>query len=156
MVEGCIACSVGAGVIEAPGGCITETESWAADHCVGPYGVGAVVIRTKEHVEDFWRLGEQALAELGPLLRDVSAAIVDARGAERVYVTMWVDKQPHHVHMVVFPRWPSDQERGPGLLAKHIAAGSPPAKEAAAAAAVLREHLLRGTCLDGPASSAVG
>ena len=55
-VEGCLACDANAGRIEVPGGTIAETEHWHADHCIGPFGVGAVVVKTKEHVESLWRL----------------------------------------------------------------------------------------------------
>jgi diadenosine tetraphosphate (Ap4A) HIT family hydrolase len=51
-VEGCLACDTLHGRVEVPGGTIAETEYWLADHCVGPFGVGAVVVKTKEHVED--------------------------------------------------------------------------------------------------------
>jgi hypothetical protein len=50
-VEGCLACGVLAGRIDVPGGTIAETQHWDADHCLGPFGVGAVVVKSKEHVE---------------------------------------------------------------------------------------------------------
>lgn len=65
-VEGCLACDANAGRIEVPGGTIAETEHWHADHCIGPFGVGAVVVKTKEHVEDLWNLPDGAADELGP------------------------------------------------------------------------------------------
>jgi diadenosine tetraphosphate (Ap4A) HIT family hydrolase len=110
-VEGCLACDANAGRIEVPGGTIAETEHWHADHCIGPFGVGAVVVKTKEHVEDLWRLPDAAAVELGPFLRRVSGAIVDGLGAERAYLTMWVDKPPLHVHLVVTPAGPTTRTR---------------------------------------------
>jgi diadenosine tetraphosphate (Ap4A) HIT family hydrolase len=50
--------------------------------------------------------GEAASA--GPFLRRLSQAIIDALGAERVYVTVWVDAPPHHMHFVVWPRYPGE------------------------------------------------
>jgi diadenosine tetraphosphate (Ap4A) HIT family hydrolase len=140
-VEGCLACDALAGRIEVPGGMIDETEYWHADHCIGPFGVGAVVVKTKEHVEDLWRLPDGVAAELGPFLRRISAAIVDGLGAERAYLTMWVDKPPLHVHMVLYPRWPTDEKRAWDLDRERWAAGPAPFDEAADAAARLRAFL---------------
>jgi diadenosine tetraphosphate (Ap4A) HIT family hydrolase len=140
-VQGCLACDATAGRIEIPGGMIAETNHWHADHCIGPFGVGAVVVKTKEHIEDLWHLPDGAADELGPFLRRISRAIVDGLGAERAYLTMWVDKPPLHVHVVVYPRWPGEAQRGPDVLREQWSAGPPPAKEAAEAAEQLREYL---------------
>jgi diadenosine tetraphosphate (Ap4A) HIT family hydrolase len=140
-VEGCLACDVLAGRVEAPGGTIAESEYWHADHCIGPFGVGALVVKTKEHVESLWELPDGAAAELGPFLRRISGAIVEGLGAERAYLTMWVDKPPLHVHLVLYPRWPAEEKRGWDLDVERWAGGLPPADEAAAAAERLRQHL---------------
>jgi diadenosine tetraphosphate (Ap4A) HIT family hydrolase len=140
-VAGCLACDVLSGRVEVPGGTIAETEHWHADHCLGPFGVGAVVVKSKEHVEALWRLSDPAAQELGPFLRTISAAIVDALGAERAYLTMWVDKPPLHVHLVLYPRWPDEEKRGWDVDRERWAAGPPPAEEAAEAAERLRAFL---------------
>lgn len=140
-LEGCIACEVLLGRIEIPGGTIDETAHWHADHCIGPFGVGAVVVKTKEHVEDLWRLPEAAAQELGAFLSRISAAVVDGLGAERAYLTMWVDKPPHHVHMVVYPRWATDDVRALDLQHRRYEEGPPSPDEAAAAAERLRSFL---------------
>ena len=124
-----------------PGGVIAETLSWRADHCLGPFGVGAVVVKTKTHLEDFWRLPDQEAGELGPLLRDLSDAIIEALGAERVYLTMWVDSLPHHVHLVLYPRYPADDKRALGLQLQRRVEGPPPPNEATDAAIAIRVHL---------------
>jgi diadenosine tetraphosphate (Ap4A) HIT family hydrolase len=105
--------------------------------------VGAVVVKTKEHVEDLWHLPDDAADELGPFLRSVSGAVVDGLGAERLYLTMWVDAAPHHVHLVVYPRWPDDPDRALDLQVRRKGEGPPPseAAEAAEAADRLREFL---------------
>jgi diadenosine tetraphosphate (Ap4A) HIT family hydrolase len=140
-VQGCLACDATAGRIDVPGGMIAETEHWHADHCIGPFGVGAVVVKTKEHVEDLWHLPDGAAGELGPFLCRISGAIVDGLGAERAYLTMWVDKPPLHVHMVLYPRWPGDPDRALDLQARRWKEGPPAAAEAAKAAERLRNHL---------------
>jgi len=71
----------------------------------------------------------------------VSRAIVDGLGAERAYLTMWVDKPPLHVHLVLYPRWPRDAKRGWDLDVERWAAGPPPEDEAEAAAEALRAYL---------------
>ena len=140
-MEGCLACDATAGRIEVPGGMIAQTKHWHADHCIGPFGVGAVVVKTREHVESLWALSDEAAAELGPFLRRVSGAIVEGLGAERTYLTMWVDKPPLHVHMVIYPRWPDEVERGPSLDQKRYVAGPPAANDAVRAAERLRDFL---------------
>lgn len=142
-VEGCLACDVLAGRVEVPGGRIDETGHWCAEHCLGPFGVGAVVVKTKDHIESLWELPEAVAAELGPFLRRISGAVVDGLGAERAYLTMWVDKLPLHVHMVVYPRWPDEEERGPVIDQKRYDAGPPAPDAAAAAAETLRDYLRR-------------
>jgi hypothetical protein len=54
---------------------------------------------------------------------------------------MWVDKPPLHVHMVLYPRWPTEEQRGPDILQLRWPAGPPPTDEAAKAAEQLREYL---------------
>jgi diadenosine tetraphosphate (Ap4A) HIT family hydrolase len=134
----CLACRVNSGDEPAPGGVIAETTHWVADHCIGAFGVGAVVVKTKAHVEDLWSLCPDAAEELGPFLRRVSRAIVDGVGAERVYLTMWVDKPPHHVHLVLYPRYPSETRRALDLELALRDVGPPAAPEAARAAESIR------------------
>jgi diadenosine tetraphosphate (Ap4A) HIT family hydrolase len=137
----CLACRVNSGEEPVPGGVIAETLHWRADHCIGSFGVGAVVLKTKEHVGDFWSLTAEAAAELGPFAKRVSRAIVNELGAERVYLTMWVDKPPHHVHLVLYPRYPDEPKRALDLQLALQAAGPPPAEDAARAAELLRNAL---------------
>jgi len=120
---------------------IAETTAWRAEHCIGPFGAGAVVVKTKEHREALWELEPVEAEELGPFLQLVSGAIVDGLGAERAYLTMWVDKPPLHVHLVVYPRWPHEEKRGWDIDDERRAAGPPPASEMEAAAERLRAHL---------------
>ncbi len=140
-VEGCLACDVLAGRVEVPGGTIDETEHWHADHCLGPFGVGAVVVKTKVHVEELRHLPDEASGELGPFLLHLSSAIVDGLGAERTYLTMWVDAAPLHVHLVLYPRWPDDPDRALDLQIRRMGEGPPPPTEAAAVAERLRSFL---------------
>ncbi len=102
----CLACQILAGAQPVPGGTIAENPWWVADHCVGPYGLGSVVIKTRTHRENLWDLSMAESASMGPFLQQMSEAIALAMGAERVYVSLWVDQPPYHVHFVLQPRYP--------------------------------------------------
>ena len=141
MDDGCLACQVIAGAVPVPGGVIAETEHWHADHCIGAFGIGAVVVKTKRHVEELWALEPAAADELGAFLREISNAIVGALGAERVYMTMWVDKPPHHVHIVLYPRYPGEERRALDLQLALNDAGPPSSADAERAAAALRAFM---------------
>ncbi|WOD41463.1 diadenosine tetraphosphate hydrolase [Nodosilinea sp. E11] len=105
----CLACQILAGKETVPGGTIAENSWWVADHCVGPYGLGSVVVKTRAHRENLWDLSEAESASMGPFLQQMSEAIALAMGAERVYVSLWVDQPPYHVHFVLQPRYPDGQ-----------------------------------------------
>lgn len=102
----CLACQMLAGAQPVPGGIVAENPWWVADHCVGPYGLGSVVIKTRTHRENLWELSMAESASMGPFLQQMSEAIALAMGAERVYVSLWVDQPPYHVHFVLQPRYP--------------------------------------------------
>jgi diadenosine tetraphosphate (Ap4A) HIT family hydrolase len=120
---------------------IEETSAWRAEHCVGSFGSGAVVVKTREHREALWQLQPAEAAELGPFLARISGAIVDGLGAERAYLTMWVDMPPHHVHLVLYPRWPGEELRALDIQAEREAAGPSTPQEMEAAAEGLRAYL---------------
>lgn len=102
----CLACQILAGAQPVPGGTIAENPWWVADHCVGPYGLGSVVVKTRTHRENLWDLSVAESASMGPFLQQMSEAIALAMAAERVYVGLWVDQPPYHVHFVLQPRYP--------------------------------------------------
>lgn len=108
----CLACQILEGHIGVPGGVIAENEWWVADHCIGPYGLGSVVIKSKVHRENLWQLTPEESTALGPFMAEMSEAIAKAMEAERVYVSLWVDQLPYHVHFVLQPRYPGKQELG--------------------------------------------
>ena len=56
---------------------IDQTDLWAVQHCVGPLGVGTLIVKPKRHVVHVWDLDEDEAAELGPLLRRVSGAVAE-------------------------------------------------------------------------------
>jgi diadenosine tetraphosphate (Ap4A) HIT family hydrolase len=89
----------------APGGCIHETEHWFVDHCIGPLGVGTLIVKPKRHVTAVADLSPDEAADLGPLLREAAAVVTGLEQPEQVYVTLWshMHAVPGHIHFVVQP-----------------------------------------------------
>jgi diadenosine tetraphosphate (Ap4A) HIT family hydrolase len=129
-VEDCLACELLDGRRPSPGGLIDETESWAVQHCVGPLGVGTLIVKPKRHVLHVGDLDAAEAAELGPLLRRTAGAVAEVFDPHQVYVCLWshADNVPGHIHWVVQPVAPSEDpnRRGPQLQAAMFAAGELP------------------------------
>jgi diadenosine tetraphosphate (Ap4A) HIT family hydrolase len=111
---------------DVPGGVIHETGRWVIDHCVGPLGIGTLIVRPKRHVVHVADLEDDEAAELGPLLRRTTAVVTQLVVPDQVYVTLWShaggepgEAKPGHIHFVVQPvtRELIDEigERGPHL-----------------------------------------
>ncbi len=125
MVGSCLACELTSGAREPPGGAIHETEQWRVEHCVGPLGIGTLIVKPTRHVVHVADLTESEAAELGPLLRRAAQVISNLSSPSQVYVTLW-SSGPVHIHWVVQPVT-SDQETGacgPALQAAMFAAGA--------------------------------
>jgi diadenosine tetraphosphate (Ap4A) HIT family hydrolase len=103
------------GYTPLPGGVIHEADYWVVEHCVGPLGVGTLLVKPKRHVTRVSDLLDDEAAEVGPLLHR-SAAVVDELLApdqvvdellapDQVYVCLWshAGGVPGHVHHVVQP-----------------------------------------------------
>jgi diadenosine tetraphosphate (Ap4A) HIT family hydrolase len=104
-IDGCLACDLAAGRRPLPGGRIHETERWIVEHCVGPLGVGTLLVKPRRHVVTLGDLRADEAAELGPLLAR-SGAVVDRLVApEQVYVGLWshAGRERVHIHFVVQP-----------------------------------------------------
>jgi diadenosine tetraphosphate (Ap4A) HIT family hydrolase len=82
-VEGCLACDLAEGRVDLPGGVILTTDRWIVEHCVGPLGVGTLIVEPKRHVVHVWDLEQTEAAELGPLLRRVTAALPNSLSPTR-------------------------------------------------------------------------
>jgi diadenosine tetraphosphate (Ap4A) HIT family hydrolase len=101
----CLACDLAAGRVPLPGGLIHETPQWLVEHCVGPLGVGTLIVKPRRHVTRVSELSAAEAAELGPLLGR-AATVVDALvEPEQVYVCLWshAGGVPVHIHWVVQP-----------------------------------------------------
>jgi diadenosine tetraphosphate (Ap4A) HIT family hydrolase len=104
-VEGCVACDLAEGRLDLPGGRIGETEHWLVEHCVGPLGVGTLVVKPRRHVVHVWQLARAEANELGPLFRRVAGVLSDLVEPDQIYVDLWshAGGKPVHIHWVVQP-----------------------------------------------------
>ncbi|GAA4606059.1 hypothetical protein GCM10023195_21410 [Actinoallomurus liliacearum] len=129
---GCIACELSSGVRPLPGGRLHESSGLVVEHCVGPLGVGTLVIKPLRHVVHVADLDETESAALGPLLRRTAAAVTEVIRPEQVYVCLWshMDREPGHIHFVVQPVTKVDMVRfeaaGPELQLAMFRAGESP------------------------------
>ena len=88
-MESCFACDLASGRVDLPGGRFHKTTHWLVEHCVGPLGVGTLIVKPKRHVVHVWELTSEEAAELGPLLQEASAAVADVTEPEQIYVCLW-------------------------------------------------------------------
>ena len=115
-----------------PGGVVHETERWLVEHCVGPLGVGTLVVKPRRHVLHVADLDEEESRELGPLLRRTAAVAGELTGADQVYVCLWshAGGSPGHIHFVVQPAtrqgMTAHEAHGPALQVALFDAGDMP------------------------------
>ncbi len=118
MQETCLACELISGARILPGGRVDSTQHWVVEHCVGPLGVGTLLVKPFRHCLSVGELTPDESAELGPLLARASACVQHLTEAEQVYVCLWSHAgwSPGHIHFVVQPSWGHLRERysGPG------------------------------------------
>lgn len=138
----CFACDLTAGTIPLPGGVIHRTGHWLVEHCVGPLGVGTLIVKPARHVTAVADLTDDEARELGPLLRDASAvagALVP--DADQVYNCLWshAGGEPVHIHYVVQPvtreQMSSLDAHGPALQLLMFMSGTKPDPDAVERAA---------------------
>ena len=116
-----------------PGGCIHETDGWFVDHCVGPLGVGTLIVKPKRHVVHVADLDASEAAELGLLLQHAAAVVTELVEPDQVYVTLWshAGGAPGHIHFVVQPVTREQMEEhglfGPRLQVEMFTRGAKPA-----------------------------
>ena len=138
-VEGCLACDLAAGRARLAGGLICETSRWRVEHCVGPLGVGTLVVKPKRHVTRVAELTVEEAEEHGPLLRRCGIVVERLVRPEQTYVCLWSHArgQPVHIHYVVQPitRALMDEHGsyGPALQVAMFTAEHPPPEHDVAA-----------------------
>ena len=106
-------------VAPPPGGYIYEGTHWLVCHAPVDKGpLGTLFIESRRHFLDYAEANEDELAEYGPLLKKVYAALKSLTGAERVYQVVFLEGIPHF-HAWLIPRR-KDDEKGMAFLAKDI------------------------------------
>ncbi len=105
MAVECLACDLSAGRKPLPGGQIHRTQSWLVEHCIGPLGLGTLIIKPERHVTAIAQLSLAEAQELGPLLRLAAKVVTQLADAEQVYSCLWshAGGVPGHLHYVIQP-----------------------------------------------------
>jgi diadenosine tetraphosphate (Ap4A) HIT family hydrolase len=134
-IVGCLACDLARGRRPLPGGVIHESDHWYVEHCIGPLGVGTLLVKPRRHVTRVSELSDGEAAELGPLLQRAAAVVDELVSPEQVYVCLWshAGGQPVHIHYVVQPATTSlltrHRAHGPRLQAAMFDEDQPPPPE---------------------------
>ena len=119
-----------------PGGRIATIGGWVVEHCIGPLGVGTVVVKPARHVIHLADLDPAEVAQLGPALTGVARAVAEAASEVgeppgQVYACLWshAQRQPGHIHFVVQPVGSALMERfdahGPTLQVRMFEGDEP-------------------------------
>ena len=118
MTTRCLACDLTSGVEDLPGGRIHVGRHWIVEHCVGPLGIGTLLVKTRRHCLHVADLNTEEAADLGLLLKQASGCTQQLSDADQVYVCLWSHSGwvPGHIHFVVQPAWNGSRDRysGPG------------------------------------------
>lgn len=83
-----MACELADGRRPLPGGRIFKADYWLVEHCVGPLGLGTLIVKPERHLTSVASLSPDEAAELGPLLRCASVVAERLVSADRP-TTAW-------------------------------------------------------------------
>ncbi len=134
-MEACLACDLSSGRSVLPGGTIARESGWVVEHCVGPLGVGTLIVKPERHVIHLADLTEDEAEAMGRLLHRAASVVTELSKPDQVYVGLWshAGRRPGHIHYVVQP---VDQEtmtrhdaHGPKLQAAMFELDDPPDPE---------------------------
>lgn len=112
----CEGCAVSSGKHVPPGGSYLLTSNWSI-HARND-GAAILVLQAVKHVAELDALGHDAALELGVVLTKLSQALIEITGCERVYVGIFNESRPHHLHVHVKPRFALDELLGPESMAE--------------------------------------
>jgi diadenosine tetraphosphate (Ap4A) HIT family hydrolase len=128
----CLSCAQDARVDMPPRERLHIGPRWRVAHAFGTSLPGWLVVLPRRHVTALDQLTTEEAAELGPLLRALTAAMCEVLGCSKTYVALFAEAEGFaHVHFHVVPRQPGLDPglRGPrvfGLLgddpASHVPA----------------------------------
>lgn len=122
---GCKACLANARVTE-DSHVVWHNQHWVLRHTKPPYAaLGWMTLHSQRHAPAFPLLTAEELADLGPTIARISAAIIEATGALRVYFASMTETTPHfHAHLI--PRYEGGPKGWETLKLKDQAKVSPP------------------------------
>ena len=137
-VIGCLACDLTAGRQTLPGGVIAESAGWRVEHCVGPLGVGTLLLKPVRHVTRVADLTRIEAAAQGPLIHRCARLLDALLSPAQTYVCLWshAGGRPVHIHYVIQPVTEAqiaESGYGPRLQVAMFSAGESPDPDQVAA-----------------------
>ena len=111
---------------------IHRTDHWDVVHALDTSLDGWVVLAARRHVAALADLTDAEAAEMGPLIRDVSAALHEVTGCTKTYLAQFAEHPDHpHVHLHLVPRAVdlAPESRGPGVFSHLNDRGRPAVSE---------------------------
>jgi diadenosine tetraphosphate (Ap4A) HIT family hydrolase/ubiquinone/menaquinone biosynthesis C-methylase UbiE len=124
----CLSCSAEGKADLPPRERVYLGPRWRVAHAFWTALPGWLVVLPRRHVVALDELTEAEAADLGPLLRAVTAALRQVTGCEKTYVSLFAEAEGFaHVHFHVIPRHASlePELRGPRVFGLH---GGDPAR----------------------------
>ena len=116
----CYTCQFEASLPEAPPrDRILVEEHWRVAHSFNASLPGWLVLVPRRHVERLDELTELEAARIGPLLRELTAALRAVTGCVKTYVMLFAELEGFaHVHFHVVPRMGdfTEEERGANVF----------------------------------------
>jgi diadenosine tetraphosphate (Ap4A) HIT family hydrolase len=98
---------------------IVRTDHWDVVHAFGTAREGWLVLVVRRHITSVADLTDAEAAELGPLLKRVSAALQEVVGCDKTYVAQFAEHPDHphvHVHVIPRPHDLPDEQQGPRVF----------------------------------------
>lgn len=104
-MEDCLACALTNGDLPLPGGTIARHHGWVVEHCVGPLGVGTLVVKPERHVVALADLTSKEAQAMGQVLHRAARVVSELTRPAQVYLCLWshAERRPSHIHFVVQP-----------------------------------------------------
>ena len=98
---------------------VWSDDRWRVAHAFDSALRGWLVLLPRRHVEALDELTVEEAAEMGPLLRALTAALREETGCVKTYVLLLAEAEGYaHLHMHVVPRLPDQptDRRGPRIF----------------------------------------
>jgi diadenosine tetraphosphate (Ap4A) HIT family hydrolase len=115
----CLACTQTAAETLPDREQVVRTEHWRVAHAFDSALPGWLVFLPSRHITSFTELPEEAAAEVGPLLLDLSYALHTVVGCVKTYQMMFAEAEGFsHLHIHLVPRAAdlAPELRGPGIF----------------------------------------